>query len=52
MSAVQNKIIERLESKILTLEKKLVVANKEKDKLQEKFSNYISNMRISLDLER
>ena len=49
MSAAQSKIIERLESKIVKLEKELLVAHKEKDKLQDKFSNYITNMRLSLE---
>ena len=49
MSTVQNKIIKRLESKILKLEKELVVVTKEKDKLQDKFSNYITNMKRSLE---
>ena len=47
MSTVQNKIIKRLESKILKLEKALVTAKTEKDKLQLKFSNYITNVNIS-----
>ena len=49
MSTIQNKIIKRLESKILKLEKELIAANTEKDKLQLKFSNYIANMKIYLD---
>ena len=49
MSTLQNKIIRRLESKILKLEKELVAANTEKDKLQLKFSNYITNMKLSLE---
>ena len=49
MLTVQNKIIERLELKIVQLEKELVAANTEKDKLQLKFSNYIANMKIYLD---
>ena len=48
MSTVQNKIIKRLESKILRLEKELAAANTEKDKLQDKFSTYITNMKMSL----
>ena len=49
MSTIQNKIIKRLESKILKLEKELVAVKKEKDKLQDKFSNYITNMKLSLE---
>ena len=49
MLTVQNKIIERLELKIVQLEKELVASNTEKDKLQLKFSNYIANMKIYLD---
>ena len=49
MSTVQNKIIKRLESKIVQLEKELVAAHNETDKLQDKFSNYITNMKISLE---
>ena len=49
MSTVQNNIIKRLESKILELEQELVAAHKEKDKLQDKFSNYITNVKISLE---
>ena len=49
MSTVQNKIIKRLKSKILELEKKLIVVNKEKNTLQDKFSNYIANVKISLE---
>ena len=47
MATVQNKIIMRLESKIVRLEKELIVANEKKDKLQEKFSKYITNVKIS-----
>ena len=47
MSTVQNKIITRLESKIVKLEKELAAAKKEKGELQVKFSNYITNMKIS-----
>ena len=47
MSTLQNKIIRTLESKILKLEKELEAAITEKDKLQLKFSNYITNMKIS-----
>ena len=47
MSTVQNKIIRRLESKILQLEKELVAAITDKDKLQLKFSNYIANVKIA-----
>ena len=49
MSTVQNKIIKRLESKIVKLEQELAAAKKEKDKLQDKFSNYITNVKISLE---
>ena len=49
MPTVHNKIIKRLESKILRLEKELVATHKEKDKLQDRFSNYITNMKISLE---
>ena len=49
MSTVQNKIIKRLESKIMNLEKELVAAHKENDKLQDKFSNYITNVKLSLE---
>ena len=47
MLTVQNKIIERLELKIVQLEKELVASNTEKDKLQLKFSNYIANVKIA-----
>ena len=49
MSTVQNKIIARLESKIVKLEKELVVANEAKDRLQKRFSKYITNVKISLE---
>ena len=49
MPTVQNKIIKRLESKILKLEKELVAAHNETDKLQDKFSNYITNVKISME---
>ena len=49
MSTVQNKIIERLELKIVQLKKELATAHKEKDELQDKFSNYITNMKLSLE---
>ena len=49
MSTVQNKIIERLESKIVQLKKELVAVHEEKDELQDKFSNYITNMKLSLE---
>ena len=47
MSTVQNKIIKRLELKILQLKTELVAANEEKDKLQEKFFKYITNVKIA-----
>ena len=50
MSTAQNKIIKRLKSKILELEKKLIVVNKEKNTLQDKFSKYITNVKISLEI--
>ena len=49
MSTVQNKIIKRLESKIVRLEEELAAVTAEEDKLQLKFSNYITNMKISLE---
>ena len=49
MSTVQNKIIKRLESKIMKLEQELIEAKDQKDDLQEKFSNYITNMKRSLE---
>ena len=49
MSTVQNKIIKRLEAKILKLDKELATARTDKDKLQDKFSNYITNMKRSLE---
>ena len=47
MSAVQNKIIKELESKIMKLNMELAEANEKMDKLQKKFSTYIANVRIS-----
>ena len=49
MSTAQNKIIEGLESKISELENELVAVNKEKGRLQDKFSSYITNVKISLE---
>ena len=47
MSTAQNKYIKSLESKILKLEKELIASKDREDKLQERVSKYITNVKIA-----